>query len=617
MEEGLRRGILFTLVVLCAFTPQSAHGGFDFTLSGAEPAFLYGQYVQLGKQGFFGLYDIDLSGSGNFAPLNSWVGNRSDVNAFASGTNAATSSIALQTNADLGGVWVKARGKYYINVYTTGTTQGAYVAMSPGQLATWSVEADLPICKIAYGKQTFSPGLMLQFARTRTKEYFLLEKTGLVPDILGMLVRGRLLPAGVLSYFDRGGLWGVTTAPEEPQQDADENPGNNSTTNEPWGSTRLGREVMYGPAHLSIGLGFMPWEQIRPGGTVSWNLNDVNAASYQNFIGYLKYASTDMEIGVGALHIRTHQGPELQSSTTRRSNTPTKETYTTEGWLYLRYNNGRFFLGAELDWFNRIWRFQRSLSGNFQDPDDPAAPVLVASMDDGSGRNLFAPRYWESWRLMIQGGSYWGPASVRLFYAYLPGQDRRHGILIDRQPFIQEPQQAAMGLFDPYSILLSYLYGSGVNAEAYINAASVYALKFDYMIAANLLAECSILHARRSSDGYGLGYIRPDPVQARFGSADYGVRGDYRSPAPGIPENSLGWEVMGAVMWKLAETEKENWTIEMRVSYWRPGRWFNFACIDRSVSTWDHPNVGNNWGVNPNRQIDPVLGFELRVGASY
>jgi hypothetical protein len=600
---------------------DEARGGFDFTLSGAESAFCYGHYVQLGDRGFFGRYNIDRSGTGDFAPLNSWVGNRTDVNYLAAGTNAATAGIALQTNARIQGDWVQARGKYYINTYTTGTTQGTYVAMSPGQLATWAVQADLPICRVSYGKQDFSPGLMLQFARTRTKEYFNLETSSAVPDILGRLVVAGWLPAGIMRYFDPLGLWRVTTAAEVKQESDAENE-DGSPEPLPAGTTRFVREETRGPGRLTVGFGFMPWEQIRPGGQVSWNLNDINAASSRNFVGYLRYSSTDLEIGIGSSHIRTHQGPELQQTTLRRVNTPTKETYTTEGWLYLSYNNGRFFLGAELDWFNRIWRFQRSQTGLFTNPDDrdttlaPLPEFMVADGDDWSGRSRFAPQYWESWRFMVQGGSYWGPGAIRFFYAYLPGQDRRHGILIDRQPFIQETDQAAMGLFDPYSILLSYLYGSGVKAQAYINAASIYSVKFDYMPAANLLLECSLLHARRSSDGYGLGYIRPNTTTA-FGSVDYGVQGDFRSSPPGIPETSLGWELMGALMWKLVENDMANWTVEARVSYWQPGRWFNYACVDRSVPNWELSGSAHNWGVNPDRKIDPVLGFELRLGASY
>jgi len=164
---------------------------------------------------------------------------------------------------------------------------------------------------------------------------------------------------------------------------------------------------------------------------------------------------------------------------------------------------------------------------------------------------------------------------------------------------------------------MAYLYGGGVNADAYINGASVYAAKFDYMIAANLALECSLLYATRTSDGYGYGYVRPAPT-GQFGTVDYAVRGTFLDPAPGIPDNSLGWEFTGGFVWKLLETaDAGDFTLGARFSYWKPGGWFKYACVDRSVAGWDIPAAQNNWGVNQNRDIAPIFGFEIRLGASY
>lgn len=635
--------------ILMAFGAANGWAQVDFTLSGGNPAFMYGQYVQLGKNGFFGTYDIDLSSTGNFATLNSWIGNREDVNYFAAGSNAASSSILLATKARLGGDWVLVEGQYIINAYTSGTTQGTYVAMSPGQLATWAMKVDTPAGRLIYGKQKFSPGLMLQFGNSRTQEYLIVEKGWCCPNILVSFANAGWIPASLARFFPGGSYWALHTKPESDEQKsdlekeieaedkkqagtssagkssataanaADSAPQNSENSQTQAVETRFTRIDDYGPGYLAIGLGFLPWAQIQPVGQVSWNMHDINASTYQNFVAYLRYICSNLEIGVGTLHVRSHQGPELQSTSFRRRNTPTKETYTTEGWLYARFNNGRFMFDTELDWFNRTWRFQRSLTGFFQDPDSRAvsATLMPEFYEDGSGRSRFAPQYWESWRFMVQGGVIFGPSSVRLLFAYLPGQDRRHGILIDRQPFVQEPNQRALGFFDPYSVLLSYLYGGGVDAGTYINAASVYAVKVDHMIAANLLFECSLLHARRTSSGYGIGYIRPAPDPANFGSVNYSVRGDFANPAPSIPERSLGWEFMAGIVWKLIESDAQNWTLETRASCWWPGPWFKHACVDRSVANWTVPTSANNWGVNPERTIDPMFGFEIRLGAQY
>lgn len=616
----------------------------DFTLGGASNTWAYASYGQLGKRGFFGLFDIDASPNGDFAPLNGWVGNRGpDVGSLVSGTNGAYTAVSVETNPRIVGDWVQASGKYLINVYDSGTTQGAYVPMSPGQLAMWSVSVSTPVVTLIYGKRSFANGYGLQFAATRTKEYLIMEDSLSVPDVLTRLVFSGWLPRRVISWFNPE-FWprfkrqkGVPepedlyfkdeTTGKSKFKDADEKgeggffqadpkkvpPKKNWPTDEDayaWGQI--------GPARLRLGLGFYPWEQIiipvSPAVPLgAWNTKDLNFVKGQNVLVYLDYASTDMVIGVGGLYVAFHQGPELQQTEVRRFNTPTKETYLTEGWVFLNYSNGRFFFKTELDWFKRTIRFQRSLTGFFQDPDAIAPPVLPGSFTDGSGRSRFAPQYRESWRYMAEAGVHCGPLGLSLLYAFMPGPDRRHGILIDRQPFIQENEQAALGVFDQYSILMAYLYGSGVNAPAHISDASVFGIRLEYALAANLMLQASALKALRNSQGYGWGYIRPNPAAGAFGTVDYDVRGSFAAPSPAIPDNDLGWEFMVGVNWKLLS----GWAVETRVAYWQPGRWFNFACIDRSVPNWTVPDASNNWGASPERKIDPVLGFELRLGATY
>ena len=131
---------------------------------------------------------------------------------------------------------------------------------------------------------------------------------------------------------------------------------------------------------------------------------------------------------------------------------------------------------------------------------------------------------------------------LQLFYAFMPGPDRRHGILIDRQWVIQDAEQAALGIFDPYSVLLSYLYGSGVNAPAHLSDASIYAARLHYALASNLILQFSYLHATRTSHGYGWGFVRPNVAVGRFGQVEYNDRGAFASSPPAIPDNDLGSE---------------------------------------------------------------------------
>ena len=602
--------LMVSLFWYAAVPDSRAQWSFDF--AEAENNLLFGQYGHLGRHGFFGAFDIDASTTGDFAPLNGWLGNRDgDIGQIASGTNASLSSVTLAAQPRLGNDWVTIAGRYTIQSYQTSGSQGSYVAMSPGQLTLWAMAVNTPLGRISWGKQEFVRGFGLQFAASRTEEYLALESQFEVPNILWSMVCAGMLPRSVLSWFN------PDTWPRYYQEDVSDEI---ELDYSPDGIVRwllkpvekplvtgsyAGSEI--GPAGLLIGIATYPWQTIElPGdlpvaGFNAWNNNDLNASRVQNYAVYFLYNTTDLTFGGGGTRVTFHAGPELQQSSAARVTAPTIEQYLTEGWVFLRYNNGCVFLKTELDWYNRLIRYQRSEDGTF---------FGIPDNIDGSG-SLFAPDYRESWRYMVEVGALKGPVSVKALYAFIPGPDRRHGILIDRQPFVQDTIRAAFGVFEPYSILLNYYYGGGVDAPAHISDAAVYAAKVDYALAANLFIEGSILKAYRTSHGYGWGFVRPSLTT--FGEVDYGIRGTYLAPSPAIPDNDLGWECTAGVTWKLLE----GFVVGARVAYWTPGRWFTYACIDRSVPNWDTPGPGNNWGINPDRTIDPVIGTEFRLSATF
>lgn len=664
-------------------TTSSSAGPKSLDLSGAENTWFYGYYGQIGQRGFFGDYNVDASSTpGRFASLNGWIGNpppTGDIaNALVSGTNAAISTVDLNTTPQYGTDLVNLKARYTINTYVTSSAPGAVTPISVGQLTLWSVKVRTPLADIRIGKQVFRKGCSLQFSDNRTNEYLMLERTYVVPDLLGSLVARGVLPKGAMSWFKPHTWLRYKKVAGQPEPDdvvfcggeseicasdsnskgGDEKTDAGSTDTEDSPEATTGAKdpstddapyawAYAGPGALRIGIGCFFWQtpspfpgsspQFPPGfRTLSpfidpitglpvpfnvklLNQNDLGLNALNNLIGAITYTSSDLEVGIGCLRSTYHQGPEslvpLQASSTVafpsppivlvRASSPTFESYVTEGWSYLKYNNGDFFINTELDWFNRVFRFQRSLDGTFFGYPDTT---------DGSG-SLFAPRYWESWRYMAEVGAVFGPLAVRFFYSFMPGPDRRHGVLIDRQPFVQENPQQALGLFDPYSSLLSYRFGAGVNAPGHISDASVYAVKLDYLLAANLLIEGSFMKAIRNSHGYAVGYIRPTASLSSFGGVTYREPSGstFTEPAPSIPEKDLGWEAMAAITWKLME----EWVLVTRVSYWQPGRWFNYACIDKSVPNWDIPSQSNNWGIRPDRAIDAILGFELTLGASY
>ncbi len=57
----------------------------------------------------------------------------------------------------------------------------------------------------------------------------------------------------------------------------------------------------------------------------------------------------------------------------------------------------------------------------------------------------------------------------------------------------------------------------------------------------------------------------------------------------------------------------DKYTLNGTFGVWKPGGWFSYACVDRSVSNWKNPDVSNNFGVGTGKAIDPVFGMEIKI----
>jgi hypothetical protein len=191
--------VIVGVTVLLLFSMPS-HGQFTFNVSG-DSAFFYGYYSQMGRHGFFGPYNIDASAIGDYASLNGWVGNQ-DVGDLVSGTNAAQNNIQLQFEPSFRVGWAYVRGRYAINPYDTATANGTYVAISPGILTSWSLSANTPIARFAYGKRVFKRGFGLQFSQNRSLEYLVAERVFPVPDVIATLVGGGYLSSGAMRWLN-------------------------------------------------------------------------------------------------------------------------------------------------------------------------------------------------------------------------------------------------------------------------------------------------------------------------------------------------------------------------------------------------------------------------------
>jgi len=168
---------------------------------------------------------------------------------------------------------------------------------------------------------------------------------------------------------------------------------------------------------------------------------------------------------------------------------------------------------------------------------------------------------------------------------------------------------------------MNFYFGGGLNlynlnTDGYLNDASILAGRLDYAVASNLNVFSGFCWIdRASSRGYGWGFIRPAPpgtpptpqtsaVQFLNLSTINAVTPD----APTVPDNNLGWEIDAGLDWQLLD----KWTVRFIAAYWQPGKWFNYACIDKTVPNWDIPSAANRFGINPDRVIDPVLGMKVK-----
>ena len=189
-----------------------------------------------------------------------------------------------------------------------------------------------------------------------------------------------------------------------------------------------------------------------------WNTYDKNSTPRWDLFGFLQYAGGPLEVGAGGKYFSYHFGPEGTVFATDRSNIPGIKVCSTEGWVYTKYSNGRFFFNAEADWSYRNAKYQPSLSGSILD----TLKNTESENTDGSG-SIFRPQYTQWWRWMAELGAIVGPGKLSILYAYIPGPDRRHGVLIDRQPVLVDlfspnvdsvifhPQHSNATVFHAYS----------------------------------------------------------------------------------------------------------------------------------------------------------------------
>ena len=559
-----RMKLMFAVLIIAAFIPVTAGPlpAWELKLTGSLN-WAYEFYNQMGSNGFFGPYDADNGIGSTTGNLNFWwQGPRVSQN-LVTGSSAGAAYLNLVIDPQLTiNPALNLKGRYRLGqwnnpragYYNTWDAPGIYNAFSEGQWTMFWATVSLPWGTLGVGKRPWIFGTGLQYDGTDA-----------------------LTTESV-----------VLSAP-------------------------------FGP--LDIGIGLYPHRPVRAGQTIVVDPYDLLAPTYFNLadksdshivdlLAFTVYNNGPLQAGVLGAYSNYHIGPEgpLRSFMGGAAANPlAQDSYYCHGSIFTKYNNGRYFFNAEAAWL--YWTDKLSGAG--------ILPGVITAA------GFFpAPRYTEQWRFMVESGVMCGPAKVSALYAWSPGPDRRNAALIGKQQaaFVWHPTfDTFLGNYDvfrPYSFLLSYNYGSGFNAynlsnDGYMRDSYVLATRLDYAVAANLNLYGSFMWAERTSNGYGWGCISPQTPAAPTGNVAFAING--AAGSPNIPDRALGWEIDTGFDWKLVE----GFTTSLLFAYWVPGKWFNYACIDRSVPAWNVPVAGNFFGTRPDKTIDPILGGQVNMAFSF
>jgi hypothetical protein len=603
MSRSLRFGLILTLFVL----PVSQAGAWEFSMSG-NFIWEYYQFSELGSNGFFGPFNEDDSSVKNqvrLAARNGWLGHE-----VAFRTDVAFWGDRLATGSDVAANYMYTVFFPTVKVNQALSLQGAY------RIGAWN---------------PFSVYTDVGYGQLNSSRYLNSQAPG-----IGM----SLSPGYWETWYAQANLpWGILKIGKQPNTigmgviiDSVENT-----------SEAAVLSIPFGP-FIIVGQ-YYPWGPGRPVVDAPSNYpleTDRSGAAQPHVAALLMYNAGKISSETFVEYTNGHKGPE--SLILSNTNLPTdRPIFATDDWQVfgftnIKYFDGRFFFNTEVGFYQEFFR-QNGLALN--------AAIIK------QGSPLPQTRYWELWAGMVECGAVAGPAKISFLWAYYPGPDRRGGKLIDRQPTIVPilSPNGGVNLYSPYSLLLGYDYGSGNDSisrssnHGFISDASTYGVRLDYAVAANLNAYVTFLYANRVSQGYGWGWIRPDPATdasqpalqygnsgaARVGTATNGaatgnlvdlsfnsgspyiVNPQASTPAPNILERDLGHEIGGGVDWKLIE----GYTLKARVAYWKPGGWFRYACVDRRQFHWDNPDANNLWGINFNREIDAIFGTRVSIDVNF
>jgi hypothetical protein len=593
--------VVLSLSIGMLAAPASA---WEFAMNGTFN-WEYNYRSQQGTAGFFGPYDFSaaVAGSpistaaGTYAPYNAWLGIQAGD--LVSGSDAAWNTMYMINNIELRiNPAIRVRGSYWIGEWNPADRAGIGATSLFG--ATDRGIGDLVASEYLNNRY---PGIQRSFS----------------PGYWNTLWLSAQLPWGEFVVGKRPSVFGMGLF-------------YNGIENRTSESCALA--TTYGP--LRIVLSFYPARRAAGAGFFNTDFDKNNGRLFDMGLPTVTYRNGPLDIGFAFNYgAASHRGGEssIAAPATRSATRFQQDALNYYGASYVKYNNGRFFFNAEFDFYSLTKRFRQGNAAGV-----PQIRTLAALQTLATSTAQTRDEYDEHVRWAVETGVLCGPTKVSALYAWLSGPDRRQGIYIDRQGWLSIPAFGAAsntadtyravanafsntGLFRPYSYLMVYSYGLGahINADTqngFAEDASIYAARVDYAVAANLNLYASFVWADRASQsGWGWGFIRPQlsAAQANANSAvvlnlNPNVAG-LANLIPNIPDSNLGWEIDSGFDWKLLE----GLLVSTTFAYWQPGKWWNYACIDKTQPNWNDRTAANLWGTRPDKSIDPIFALELKV----
>ncbi len=503
----------------------------------------YETFGQFGDRGFFGKYDVDAGGGGPNATI---AGDYASCNGW---MGAQMGGLVSGSDAALSMIYMWTEMTLRIN--RSMKVQGTYFLGSWADL--FQTDSQARLISTGYRAATFQ-GAQVSFSPGYWSNLWFSAKT----------------PWGVAILGKRPGGFGLGLLFD---------PLNRS-------SESISLVVPYGPFTFTGNLYAGHPADPHYGGlnlqSPYYNIADKNGQRGVHFGASAEYDSGPFSAGILTEYMRSHFGPEAAIYQFNRDELNTVDSSGILGVLYGRFSNGRIFANGEFDLVNMV---------NRKGP----------RVDKGPDFHNYVDHY----RIGIEGGLFVGSSKLSLVYAWLSGNDRRNGELIDRQGRLvgrMAESYASTTFLRPYSLIMTYGYGLGTDVnsntgDGAIQDASVYGFRYDKAIAANLNVYGTFFSAARVGNGYGWGYLRPDTTPGEEGA----VIGEVTA-GPSIPDKDLGWEIDIGVDWRLLD----GLVFSVSTGFWRPGKWFNYACVDKAIAGWADPDTAEGWAVNPGRDIDPV-----------